>query len=115
MKGVRVTLPEECKYLIDVQEGRKYIITVAPLMHSRLVLLDTNILEEMMRAAYQAAKSTPAPRVFALRLLCKAAATMQFEVVAEEKYVADATMLTLAPKIADVKIDQFFKRAKTCH
>ena len=110
-----MTLPEECKDLIAVQEGRKYIITVKPLMHSWVVLLVTSMLEDMMRRTYQAAKNTPAPKMFALRLLCKAAATMQFEVLAEETYVADAKMLTQAPKTADMKIDRFFKRAKTCH
>ncbi len=113
MQRVYVTLPEECKYLVHVQEGQKYVMSVTRLMHSVVVLLDTAMLEELMRRAYQDAMSKPAPRTFALRLQCMVAATMQFEVLAEEQYVPGAKMLTRAPRAADVQIDRFFKRLRT--
>ncbi len=94
--AVVVTLPSECSTEATITHGTRYIIHISPLMYAGTVSLDKDLLESVMRVAYQKSYGgCPSPRAFALELQCTSKELMEFRVCADVPYSFDAQLFTI--------------------
>jgi hypothetical protein len=96
---VVITLSIECKILVSVETGAKYLLHICPLMFSRAPTVD---LEHVRAAAIQAYLSlsggseynSRVPSEFGIELQCVTAEDMTFRATTRVPFDGNAQMLT---------------------
>ncbi len=98
--AVVVTLPRECGIAAPITRGAHYVAHISTLIYTAAVTLDLAALESVMRDAYRKSLHAASPRAFALELQCMSVDAMEFRVVRDVPYSADASVFAVKQKPA---------------